>query len=231
MKRADQLRGLYTNTPPRYSVYPSLFKFPSTTDNASLSSDASEPWSFRGVLSTKFVALVKEIEELVQLKESCRGDIVTPDIVGHFDQQRVWIADRLTHLIVQTHNDLTGAGAYEECCCLAAFLYHHVHFRPFVFVTGVQSAMLARLKQALLITDLDKCWGDDIELLLWVLVTAAAVEDVMKDWFLDLLRRTQNTFNPRPGLNRIKYILSRFLWNQRTSSPACDKVYEKMVQG
>jgi hypothetical protein len=231
MKRADQLRGLYTNTPPRYRVYPSLLKFPSTTENTSSSPDVCEPWSVRGCLSPKFVALVKEIKELVQLKESCRGDIITPDIVGHFDQQRVWIADRLTHLIVQANNDPTGVGTYEECCCLASFLYHHSHFLPFCFITGVQSTMLARLKQALLLTDLDKCWGDDIELLLWVLVTAASVEDVTKVWFLDLLRQTHMTFNPRPGLNRMKYILTRFLWNQRTSSPACDKVYEMMVRG
>jgi len=226
MKRADQLRSLYTNTPPRYRVYPSLLKFPFTIKNAS-SPNASKPWSVRGVLSPKFVALVREIEELVQLKESCRGDIVTPDIVEHFDQQRVWIADGLTYLIVQTHNNLTEAGAYEGCCCLAALLYHHVHFLS--FVRGVQSGILARLKRGLLITDLDKCWGDDIELLLWVLFTAAAAENVTEDWFLAALRRTQKTLNPRPDLDRMKYILRRFLWNERTSSPSCDKVYEKIV--
>jgi hypothetical protein len=66
------------------------------------------------------------------------------------------------------------------------------------------------LKLPLLKTDLEVYWGDDIELLLWVLVTAAAVEDVIKQWFVDLLKKVRKNFIPKPGLNWMKYISRRF---------------------
>jgi hypothetical protein len=189
--------------------------------------DEAEPWSVRGVLSDQFLDLVKHIRDLVQLMQSCRGEIVSPAITTHFDQQRGWIAYRLTELIAEKSKVLTAA--YEQCCCLAAFLYHYKHFRPFCFLSGLQVVLLAKLKEALLKTDLEVCWGDDIDLLLWVLVTAAAVEDVTKAWFVNLLKKIRRNFIPKPGLNRMKYILRRFLWNERTSAPDCDKVYNEIL--
>jgi hypothetical protein len=159
--------------------------------------------------------------------ESCAGGVVTPTITTHFDQQRGWIAYRLTELIAEKSKVLTAA--YEQCCCLAAFLFHHKHFRPFCFLSGLQGILVTKLKLALLKTDLEVYWGDDIELLLWVLVTAAAVEDVTKPWFVNLLKKVRKNFIPKPGLNRMKYILRRFLWNERTSGIDCEKVYKDML--
>jgi hypothetical protein len=85
------------------------------------------------------------------------------------------------------------------------------------------------LKLVLLKTDLEVYWGDDIGLLLWVLVTAAAVEDVTKPWFVNLLKKVRKDFIPKPGLNRTKYILGRFLWSERTSGIDCEKVYKDML--
>ena len=112
--------------------------------------------------------------------ESCRGGVATPTIKTNFDQQRGWIAYRLTELIAERSKVLTAA--YEQCYCLAAILFHHKRFRPFCFLQGLQGILVTKLKLVLLKTDLEVYWGDDIELLLWVLVTAAAVEDVTKPW-------------------------------------------------
>lgn len=71
--------------------------------------------------------------------------------------------------------------------------------------------------------------GDDIELLLWVLVAAAAVEDATKPWFVNLLKKVRKNFIPKPGINRMKYILRRFLWSERTSGIDCEKVYKDML--
>jgi hypothetical protein len=163
----------------------------------------------------------------VQLKESCRGQIVPPAMVGHFRQQRGWIAYCLIELIAEASR--APSGAHEQCCCLAAYVYHQMHFKPYTFLTGVQSLSLGKLKQSLRTTDLGTCWGDDIELLLWVLVTAAAVEDGARVWFVDLFKRVRKTFIPKPGLNRMKHILRRFLWNERTSGRDCDKIYKEIV--
>jgi len=223
----DQYRSLYTDTLPRYGLYPSPLKFPSMIQSLSSSSEEAEPWSVRGVLSDQFMDLVEEVRDLVQLTESCRGVIVSHAITGHFDHQRAWIVYRFLELIVETSN--VPARAYERCCCLAAFLYHHMHFRRHAIQSHTQCILLDKLKQALLKTDLDACWGDDIELLLWILVTAAAVEDFTKVWFMDLLKRVWTTFIPKPGLLRMKYILRRFLWNERTSNPDCEKVHKEML--
>jgi hypothetical protein len=85
------------------------------------------------------------------------------------------------------------------------------------------------LKLALLKTDLDVYWGNDIELLLWVLVTAAAVEAVIKPWFVNLLKKVRENFIPNPGQNRMKYILRRFLWSERASGIDREKVYKAML--
>ncbi|KAE9371807.1 hypothetical protein N431DRAFT_426408 [Stipitochalara longipes BDJ] len=77
-------------------------------------------------------------------------------------------------------------------------------------------------------TDSVSCWGDDIELLLWVLMQAAAVDDPLKPWFTQLLKHVIQTFVPRPSLKRVKYILRRFLWKERTSGPACEKLYKEI---
>jgi hypothetical protein len=44
-----------------------------------------------------------------------------------------------------------------------------------------------------------------------------------------LVKRVWKTFIPKPGLKRMKYILSRFLWNERTSSPDCEKVHKEIL--
>ncbi|KAE9363350.1 hypothetical protein N431DRAFT_423933 [Stipitochalara longipes BDJ] len=220
---ADQMRSLLADTPPRYRLYSSPLRFPPIIQSL----DQTKPWSVRCVLSDQFLYLIVHIRDLIQLMESCRGGIVSPAVTTHFDQQRGWIAYRLTELIAEKSKSLTAAP--EQCCCLAAFLYHHKHFRPFLFLSGLQGILLAKLKQALLKTDLEVYWGDDIELLLWVLVTAAAVEDITKTWFVNLLGKVWNNFIPKPGLNRIKSILRRFLWNERTSGPDCDKVFKEML--
>jgi hypothetical protein len=223
----DQYRSLYSGTLPRYILYPSPLKFPSMIESLSSSAEEAEPWSVRGVLSDQFMDLVEEIRGLVQLTESCRDVIVTPAITGHFDHQRAWISYRLLELIVETSE--VPARVYEQCCCLPVFLYHHVHFRRHAIQSETQCILLGKLKQALLKTKLDACWGDDIELLLWILVAAAAVDDATKVWFGDLLKRVWRTFIPKPGLKRMKYILRRFLWNERTSSPDCEKVYKEIL--
>ncbi|KAE9373019.1 hypothetical protein N431DRAFT_314210, partial [Stipitochalara longipes BDJ] len=169
---------------------------------------------------------VKEIGDLVQVLESCRGTLVSPAIIDHYENQRAWTGSRLLSLIAETSN--TPARAYEQCCCLAVLVYHHLHFKPYVFLTGAEGMLLGRLKQALEQTDLDAYWGEDIQLLLWVSVTATAVEDVTRDWFVDLLKRVRKTLIPKPGLKRMKSILTRFLWNERTSNPACDKLYKEI---
>jgi hypothetical protein len=61
------------------------------------------------------------------------------------------------------------------------------------------------------------------------LVTAAAVEDGARVWFVGLLKRVRKTFIPKPGLNRMKRILRRFSWNERTSGRDCDKIYKEIV--
>jgi hypothetical protein len=223
----DQYRGLYTGTLPRYRLYLSPLKFPSMTQSLSSLTEEAEPWSVRGVLSDQFMDLVEEVRGLVQLTESCRGIIISPAITSHFDHQRAWIGYRFLELIVETSN--VPARAYERCCCLAAFLYHHMHFRRHAIQSDTQCILLGKLKQALLQTDLDDCWGGDIELLLWILVTPVAMEDVPKVWFIDLLRRVWKTFIPKPSLTRMKYILRRFLWNERTSSPDCEKVHKEIL--
>lgn len=155
------------------------------------------------------------------------SEIISPAINAHFVQQRGWIGNRLVQLIVEASDPPTSS--YQKCCCQAAFLYYYLHLRPDSFISAVQRTVLAQLKECLLRTDLDAYWDDDIELLLWVLVTAASVEDVTKGWYIRLFKRVRNAFHPKPDLNRMRYFLRRFLWNERLSNPDCERVYKEIM--
>ena len=226
--RADKFRGLYASTPPRFQISPISSKIPVVDQDPFLPADESESWHTSFNLSDQFWDLVKSINDLVQVLESSRGTLVSPSIIEHYDHQRAWIASRLLSLIAETAN--IPARAYEQCCYLATLVYHFVHFKPYTFMTSVEGMLLGKLKQALEETDVDAYWGDDIELLLWISFTAAGVEDAMRDWFVELLKRVRKALIPKPGLKRLKFILSKFLWNERTSSLACDKLYKKLVR-
>jgi hypothetical protein len=170
--------------------------------------------------------MMEQITYLEQLIESCRGTRISGSTIQDFYSQRESIEECFIKSISETHVNSSGGGAYEQCCLLAASLHFHVIIRPFPIWSSVQSILLTKLKDALMKTDSISCWGDDIELFLWVLMEAAAVEDSLKPWFTQLLTHTLRTFVPKPSLKRIKDILRKFLWNERTSSPACEKVYK-----
>jgi hypothetical protein len=94
--------------------------------------------------------------------------------------------------------------------------------------SGVQVTLLQKLKDALIKTDSVSYWGDDIELLLWVLMQAVVLDDPLKLWFTELLRHVLRAFVPRLSLEQVKDILRRFLWNERISGPACERVYKEI---
>ncbi|KAN0098979.1 hypothetical protein V8E51_014642 [Hyaloscypha variabilis] len=221
----DQFRGLHMNALPRYRPKSKVPYGPQKPPLITTSS-APENWSTRGVLSVEFISLMSQISELEQLVESCRGATVSRSTIRYFYHQRESIEDILIERIAVT-SSLPG-GEYESCCYLAASINSTVILRPFPPTSGVQSTLLGKLKIALRKTDLESRWGDDIELLLWVLVTAAHFPDPLHQWFIDVLKKVTGTLVPRPSLNGFKQILRRFQWNEKTSCPACERIYSEI---
>lgn len=221
--RVDQFRGIYTSTPPRYFLRKSPLTFPRLIESLK---PPNETWSARSVLSTEFYSIVSDIDELTNLIESRRDSIVSPPMIGHFNHQRAYIEYFLATRIAIATSD--SALACEECCLLAASLYHHSILRPFCIFSGVHSTILSKLKRALLTTDIMTCWGEDIKLLFWVLVTAASVEDELRGWFVAQVKRCLRAFVPRPEVESMKWILRKFLWCERVSGPAAERLYREV---
>ena len=172
--------------------------------------------------------MVDQITDLQRHIESCREASVPHATLRDFYSQRDRIKECLIASIAEAYISPSDFGAYEQCCLLAAALHFHVVTRPLPIWSGVQVTLLQKLKDALMKTDSVGCWGDDIDLLLWVLMQAAALDDPLKCWFTELLKHVLRTFVPRLSLEQVKDILRRFLWHERTSGPACEKVYKEI---
>ena len=87
------------------------------------------------------------------------------------------------------------------------------------------------MKAALLRTDLDNFWSQDIELLLWVLMTAipSALADPSKPWMEAQLKRVLRAFGPTLDVEYVKNVMRRFLWHEKTSGPNVEWVYRTMM--
>jgi len=182
----------------------------------------------RGFLSERFISLMEQITDLQQHIESCREASISHATLRDFYSQRDRIKECLIASIAEAYIDPSEYRLYEQCCLLAAALHFHVVTRPLPIWSGVQVTLLQKLKDALIKTDSVSYWGDDIELLLWVLMQAVVLDDPLKLWFTELLRHVLRAFVPRLSLEQVKDILRRFLWNERISGPACERVYKEI---
>lgn len=210
---------------PRYPI--PLTPMPYDMSGIKLGNSEHEAWSERDILSPQFMVLIHHIRNLVQLVETYRGRTNVPTaVINYFRQQQAAIEYRFIELMLAE-----TTGQVEECCLLAAFLYHNITLRQIVDVISntPQGELLQRLKIALQKTDLNSLWGQELELLLWVSMTASTINVVQTDpWFKDLVKRALKAFVPRPSLTRVKYILGRFLWNESISGPACTRLFEEL---
>jgi hypothetical protein len=173
--------------------------------------------------------MMEEMRTLTQFMDTCKATHPPPYIKGSYYEKRAYVEHRLVVLLAETSVD--PATAYEQCCYLAGFLYHNTSLRPVCVWSGVHQAILGRLKTALLRTDLATFWGQDIELLLWVLMSAipSALADPEKPWFVKHLKRVMGAFYPTPDVEFVKNVMRRFLWHEMESGPNCEKVYREIM--
>jgi hypothetical protein len=169
-----------------------------------------------------------QITHLQQHIQSCRGTSISHSRLRDFSVQCGRIREDLIGSIAETYANPSEMGAYERCCLLAAALQFQADTGPFPIWSGVQVTLLQKLKDGLMKTDYVSCWGNDIELLLWVLIQAAVLDDPLKSWFSELLKHVLRAFGPKLSVEQLKDVLKRFLWSERSSGPACEKLYKEI---
>jgi hypothetical protein len=186
-------------------------------------------WSVAVDLNSDCLGMMEDIRTLTHFMDTCKATHPPPYVKGFYYEKRGYVEHRLVVLLAETSVD--PATAYEQCCYLAGFLYHNTVLRPVCVWSGVHQAILEKLKTALLRTDLGTFWGQDIELLLWILTTAipSALADPSKPWFVKQLKRVIGAYHSTPDVECVKNIMRRFLWHEKESGPNCEKVYREIV--
>jgi hypothetical protein len=69
-----------------------------------------------------------------------------------------------------------------------------------------------------------------MELLLWIVMIAipSTLDEMVKVWLMELLKRVMNTFIPTLDLAGVKSIMRRFVWPEKISGRACDDVWKEV---
>ncbi|KAE9364845.1 hypothetical protein N431DRAFT_489314 [Stipitochalara longipes BDJ] len=241
---SDNFRSLYTSTAPQYKLSPCPIPHPALSPSPppSFLQNLSPPrldllptvplslWTGTSLftpLTPAFLSLTDQIRSLNALISThlTSSHPPTPQTLSYFHHQRAFIEYRLCSNLCLTSPSKSSSSAYEHCLFLAASLYHHVNLRPFCIWSGVQATILGKLQEGLERVEEESGWGGERELALWVLGTAACVEDHLRPWFVERVRGVMGQWEPRLDLDGVKCVLRGVLWCERTSGVALDSLF------
>lgn len=205
----DHYRALFTNTAPKYEVQPSPYV---------LEFGTQEPGFRRDMfLSAQMPTIVDGIRQLTQLKLESHQRDVSPVELEHFLAQR----DFLEHQLVTLHTQLLHSATWDSCVILGLILFEHLELRLMNSKYATMGHIALLLRNALLATELDTCWGSEgYPVLIWVLFMGASISEDFEDlrsWFVCTLRDVMTS----TGCNSwesVNYVLQSFVW----ANGACD---------
>lgn len=180
------------------------------------------PVGFRSVLAKPLISSnlfdIIYVAKSSELVKSFGGyELSTPYEVSFFDQQCMHIEDHVVKLHCHTgvFIPLPHMPAFEECVCLAIWVYHSRMLRSLPRSPLLYSKIGIQLRTAL--ADAPTDWDDQLPLLLWIAFISihARVDDSLRCWYVALIKiiciRLQlHTWD------HTKNVLQRFLWIRRS---------------
>lgn len=180
------------------------------------------PVGFRSVLATPHIT--PNLSEIISVAESSTlvksfggYESSTPEEVAFFDRQCACIEDHIVQLHLQggIFVPIPHMPAFEECICLAIWVYNSHMLRSLPRLPHLSSRIGVQLRTTL--ADAPNEWDDQLPLLLWIAFIGinAQVNDALRSWYVALIKiiciRLQlHTWD----LTRI--VLKRFLWIKRS---------------
>lgn len=176
-------------------------------------------------VSDDLVDILQDMSYLTAFLESFHsGSIVREESLLYFDDERSSIEFRILCLPSKKkkrHRD-TEADNIEESCRMAAMIYIKTVFFRVEPTAPIHISLVDRLRIALMQTNLQFCWDNLSELLLWVLFIGATVAQrgSTRSWFL-AMSKTVCSYLQKSSWHGVKEILSKYLWSDRILEDRC----------
>jgi hypothetical protein len=176
-------------------------------------------------VSDDLVDILQDMSYLTAFLESFHsGSIVREESLLYFDDERSSIEFRILCLPgkkKKRHGD-TEADNIEESCRIAAMIYIKTVFFQVEPTAPIHISLVDRLRIALMQTNLQLCWNNLSELLLWVLFIGATVAQrgPTRLWLL-AMSKTVCSYLQKSSWHGVKEILSNYLWSDRILEDRC----------
>jgi hypothetical protein len=177
------------------------------------------------------VDILQDMSYLTTFLESLRfGSNMTEETFLYFDDARSSIEFRILCLPgkKKIHGD-TETDNIEESSRLVALIYVKVAFFQVEPTAPIHVFLSNRLMIALMKQNLQSCWENQSELLLWVLFIGGSVTQrgSTRSWFLAALKMVCSYLH-KSCWHDIKETLSNYLWSDRIWEDRCKRLWLEM---
>jgi hypothetical protein len=176
-----------------------------------------------GILGFKLLEVIQEICDFRTEIESQSRVGLTFDELSALDDRKASIEWRLTSMQDRELND-----PMKECCRLAIHICSSAIFPPFFGPSKMPTSLSQRLSQTLSQSDLDTCWNQHIDLLLWVVFIGASRAKSQSDLpvYTKALGLVLNEFGTMCATwEQTVLILETFIWSEKVFGDSCKAIW------
>lgn len=172
-----------------------------------------------GILGFELLEVVEEICDFRTEIESQNRVGLTFEELSALDDRKASIEWSLTSMQDRDLND-----PMKECCRLALHVCSSAIFPPFFGPSKMPISLSQRLSQSLSRSDLDTCWNQHIDLLLWVVFIGASRTKSQADLpvYTKALRLVLSQFGSLcETWEQTVLILETFIWSEKVFGDSC----------
>jgi hypothetical protein len=166
----------------------------------------------QGLLPPNFARSLEGFCHLARLRDDCLKNNLSECQVAAVNAKLENLETLFASL--QFHDPLPGS--YEQCCSTAVAIYKNMIFRNLPVNSAEQVSLVERLREALEDSDMDYAWSQNLEMLIWILYAASALESghPVRSWFRRELRGSRCRLKVVQCLQweDTKRTLNKFLW-------------------
>lgn len=175
------------------------------------------------ILGMELLQVIQEICDFRTEIESQNRVGLTFDELSALDDRKASIEWRLT-----TMRDRELKDTMKECCRLAIHICSSAIFPPFFGPSKMPISLSQRLGQTLAQSDLDTCWNQHIDLLLWVIFIGASRAKSESDLFVytKALSLVLGQFGTLcETWEQTVLILETFIWSEKVFGDSCRAIW------
>lgn len=249
--RTDQYCSLFRRLKPRYSTpqyhraYRIRHRHPATGAGAAEAATTDARAFFeragdvgegfedarkQGLLPPNFASCLEGFCHLARLRDNCVENRVSECQVSAVNGK----FENLEKVYASLEFDDPLPGSYEQCCSIALAIYKNTIFRNFPVNSPEQVSLAEQLRDALEDSDMDYSWAQNLEMLIWILYAASALEQgsPVRSWFRRELRgsRCRLKVVQRLEWEHTKQTLNKFLWSERSCEDAWRGLFLEITQ-